>query len=587
MGIPSPVGLDKWRAKIQKLISVITHVTVQGRRQKAEVPADIKGKGVDQPSEFYMSVANQPATRPQVPAPAPAPSEPPITLVPDVAKPDAVELGAEKPPTGAAGSLATPEAADSRSAQIVNNQDEDMSNQGRAENSAPHVEESVGKGKDSGVSMGENATLDQPLAPAQLEKLGSVGQPGEGNRPQGSAQVHHSALVSSSMPMTVLQSSTTTGDIAVMVPLSKLERVRTLRFRNSDTVNAREVVPSERDKEKLRQFSSFVGTPNQLTLFGRRLPECHRYLVEIDESAGGVRTYVCIEGLSNDDDIRDFHAVMCQRSCRKYYDPWHLCFRKCSVTRTASEDNTISAEKQEHAPTLCGSLLTTTRGKESWTSTIGGLIEVDGRLCALTTSHSPREASCVSSTSTYASAASRFSEADYPDDVGSVLVLVDDEKSTASTQATRNNKPAKGTAGKSESWTLGDIHQTLEGDDWRLVHIPKSSTYLNYLGHFHLDKLATHELDLSNSPSSAAREPRLRYLMDYVEKPSAHPVTIKTGVTGYHSGKISLGSSFLDGKDGPMEVWTVHLAGSGIPTIPPLFFRHSLAILFSLLDVTG
>jgi len=333
--------------------------------------------------------------------------------------------------------------------------------------------------------------------------------------------------------------------IPVQVPLSILERVRFLRFESSTNVRAHEVSPSPRDKEKLVTFASYVGTGNQTVLFGRQLPQCHVYLVQIEEGSTLDLTYsICIEGQFTDADTRDFYAVMSQRSCRKFYEPWKLCFRRVDVSYVASRRYLLYSDPDRK--TLCGTIFRTTDStEESQVSTIGGLIQVDGQLVAITTAHHPPDPGPDASPSLFASPATTLTGEDFPDDLESALVIVVEEPY-------KGNIPLKPTPDVWTSNSLGTTEVLEEGDDWCLVQVPE-------------------EQRLPNCISS------LQFGLDYITQlepdPPLREVIIQAGVSGVHSGLTSPTSSFLLGRGDPQEVWTVNLDAQtdGIQYFTPCF----------------
>jgi hypothetical protein len=367
-----------------------------------------------------------------------------------------------------------------------------------------------------------------------------------------------------------------TPSIPVQVPMSKLERVKRLKLVSSNIVNAREVPTTDRDKEKLRTFSSFVSSANQPTLFGRQLPQCHRYLVQIDESHFGgkpVQTYICIEGLTEVADIRDFHAVMSQRIYRKYYEPWKLCFKKCEVTPQASLwEQTYHICTDSDEDTLCGALINTEMNGEGWISTIGGLVEVDGALFALTTSHLPYKPEPEGSGTSLTSPIETLVENDFADDVEPALVIVFEDRdhsppNTEMDQTKANRIPVI-------FWPNIDATTVAEeGDDWRLIPVTNEYKLPNYVRSTQLEMLDDIAVGASQLPK--------KYITDCSNSPSSAPVIVKAGVTGDQVGVVSLNSSFLDGKEGSQEVWVVHLSNFGMKYSSPhlgkngLFFNRS------------
>ncbi|EAQ90387.1 predicted protein [Chaetomium globosum CBS 148.51] len=300
---------------------------------------------------------------------------------------------------------------------------------------------------------------------------------------------------------TVSPTATTIPTIPVQVPVSKLERVRTLKFRSRLKLNAQEIALSTAELNKLRAFSAFVGTANQRTLFGRQLPPCHRYAVSIELDGSGAQTYIWIDGLTRAEDIRDFHAVISQRKYRKYYEPWKLCFKMVEVSYTSGEEVDLDLGHDEL--TLCETLLREVRSGETRISTIGGLLEIDGCLVALTTSFAPPRLPFGSEQDgegdvTVSSIATTLNDVDFPEDISEALVFKGD-KSTIHLVAPP---------------TIGD-GKARDSDA-----NPASMLQPNLAARI--------------SPAHPSRH----YITDFCRNPSLASVKVRAGASGPHSGTI-------------------------------------------------
>ncbi|KAH6637161.1 hypothetical protein F5144DRAFT_611768 [Chaetomium tenue] len=366
---------------------------------------------------------------------------------------------------------------------------------------------------------------------------------------------------------TVVPAATTVPTIPVQVPVSKLERVRTLKFRSRLELNAQEIGLSTAEFNKLRAFSAFVGTANQRTLFGRQLPPCHRYAVSIELDGSGAQTYICIDGLTREEDIRDFHAVMSQRKYRKYYEPWKLCFKMVEISYTSGEDVDLDLGHDEL--TLCGTLLREVRFGETRISTIGGLLEVDGCLVALTTSFAPCRLPFGSEQDgegdvTVSSVATTLNDIDFPEDIAEALVFKGEKSATyLVTPPTINDEKAKDSDANPASMfqpniaariSPAHVHGKLghKADCWL---IPVRSQY------------ALPNMVWFDNPVDKDQQPSRHYITDFCRNPSLASVKVRAGASGAHSGTMSVGPSLIDGEDEPLEVWTLHL-DDGTDLIP-------------------
>src|SRR6266699_5624437 len=79
--------------------------------------------------------------------------------------------------------------------------------------------------------------------------------------------------------------STPAGRVLVQIPLSKLERVRSIRLAGSDVARAEEVEEeSAANREKLRKLAIHLASPrDQIALFGKELPQWKLFSVRVTE----------------------------------------------------------------------------------------------------------------------------------------------------------------------------------------------------------------------------------------------------------------------------------------------------------------
>ncbi|KAK4209807.1 hypothetical protein QBC37DRAFT_390965 [Rhypophila decipiens] len=356
-----------------------------------------------------------------------------------------------------------------------------------------------------------------------------------------------------------------TSTVPVTVKFSKLERIRQMEFRSSKQVKAREIPLSKTEVEKLRTFSEFVGTPNQIALFGKQLPQCHRYAVQLELDGSKPQTYICIEGLRKNEDIRDFYAVMSQKKYRKYYEPWKICFRMVEVSKSAApvshgqDVEEVAALSQimlrRRDLTLCGSLVKAKTRDGERISTVGGIIQIGSDLFALTTAHSHLASDSTSSTlAASSSPAQTLNDKDFPDAVENILVVSEDMDLHQ-----ENFKPAK------VNWE--DLPQVEEfitlkvyedhRDDWCLIPLPQEYQLPNI------------EWSYKHNPPTVFTEVHTEYpghlsVHSYIHSMYGHSSYpsfpgLVPGAPAFPSfpGLVAAAPSFLDGEQGPIEVWAV------------------------------
>lgn len=125
------------------------------------------------------------------------------------------------------------------------------------------------------------------------------------------------------------------------------------------------------------------------------LTKPHRMLPEIDVKLARIQvaelaikngTWMCIAGLKKEKDILQFHAFWRRRGNKKSA-PFKICYHPVRIEQTARATCAMKAMSDR---TLCGALIVVeTSNLGQRTSTIGGLLKVNGKFFALTTRHLP------------------------------------------------------------------------------------------------------------------------------------------------------------------------------------------------------
>ncbi|KAK7447870.1 hypothetical protein Landi51_06674 [Colletotrichum acutatum] len=135
--------------------------------------------------------------------------------------------------------------------------------------------------------------------------------------------------------------------------------------------------------------------------YGRQFPVINLSLVSIEysrwqqlsmlaQSRSVPNTHICISGFEKSEDIRAFDRLMSKTGYKHLYSPLKLCYEKRRIIRSAM--SSLPDISPSFTRTLCGGLATFEDPNGSLrTSTIGGLIEVNGQTFALTTSHHPED----------------------------------------------------------------------------------------------------------------------------------------------------------------------------------------------------
>jgi hypothetical protein len=350
----------------------------------------------------------------------------------------------------------------------------------------------------------------------------------------------------------------------ISMPLGLRERLKTWNLLSALQLTADEnVIFGSSDIERLKQFSHFLYQNGSALFHGLPSRNLVLTLVAVTGPSSSWKC-ICIKGLTKESEITSFHAVLSQRSVRAHYKPWKLCYDK-SLVETAASVATYQTNTSEVTQTLCGTLLRTEQpGKGTWISTIGGIIEVDGKFFAVTSAHHPNHSDAISDESIldFASGSPGTSVADtlvekgvLDTDVEPALIIDTWKKQEHGVELVNAmgaasvvvSKPPKPT----NPFFWPDLNTTVrEGFDWRLLTVDEEHQLPNCIPF-------QQSTEGEQTPATA---PSPIYLTANPLDLSKRAVYILAGVSGVCQGMLSNNVSFLNlGNDRPQIVWSVKL----------------------------
>jgi hypothetical protein len=361
----------------------------------------------------------------------------------------------------------------------------------------------------------------------------------------------------------------------VQLPLPMRERLKSWNLSSSLHLIADENAEFQSaDFERLKQFIHFLDE-NCPALFHGRLARnlCFTLVAISPSSTLGSSTsspYICVKGLMKESEITSVHTVLSQRSVRAHYKPLRLCYDK-SLVETAASGATYQTNTSEVPETLCGTLLRTEqRGKGVWMSTIGGIIEIDGKFFVMTTSHHPSTADTTSDESVEgsmsetedSSVADTLVEKNSLDaDIEPALIIdtwkeqerPDDVVDSATTEPLQFTEPPRPT--NPFFWPDFAPETVAEGSDWRILVVEEKLQLPNSIPFQQRS-----EGNSQQQQTSARAQTHRRYLEAYPTEPSRRPVCIMAGISGLCSGLLSSNVSFLTLRgERSRAVWSVKL----------------------------
>ncbi|KAJ8133419.1 hypothetical protein O1611_g198 [Lasiodiplodia mahajangana] len=378
----------------------------------------------------------------------------------------------------------------------------------------------------------------------------------------------------------------------IHIPRGKLDLLRKIRIAGPETIKIEDAVFSAVHREKLRKFLGVLGSKkDQIELFGKELPLCRAYLVQVIEGTADPAPYICIQGLKNAADITRIHSAMSHKRYRALYDPLRLCYETSDLSHIGNPESPETPQSSSHTTsrggsslpvgflspipefpsqllpdtglqtcyeylpvaddrTYCGALSRTFANGKISLSTFGGLVEVDGTTCLMTCQHGFSELS----TSTIPSLSDTLAESDVPPKVEGPLVfcsrdIYNDPGNLSHDVSEEETRLASlGTFGETGWKSLSIGGAIRKGREWCLVPMPGHSILPNFI-----------ERPNSKKGKSTS-EPEIFYLDQVAEPEPGHVTYISyADCSGFISGNTSF--LFGGGTEGALEVWTVVMEG--------------------------
>lgn len=310
---------------------------------------------------------------------------------------------------------------------------------------------------------------------------------------------------------------------------------------------------TEQENEKLRQFQIAYDANRTIWFRGKRMPSIIFELVALSSDGAGsvlggsTQTSICVRGLRSGDDIKKFHEVMSQSAIRRLYSGLWLSYDRTLIKRPARE---VEGE-YDHLPsslgeTLCGArLVTRIAGHRERSSTIGGIIEVGGKLYAMTSSHAPEdeeeEAASGIASLVDGSNSSTLAEANYDDDFEPALIL----DLPLPTNPVRGEDAAETPSHFWPTLSVTGSAREHQNGDWRLIPLAASHCFPN-------------SVPRPSDHSSTAKPTYIREPLS--TSPSRRHVSILAGFSGLCQGTLLSSPAFLSIRGAtPTTVWTIVL----------------------------
>lgn len=297
-------------------------------------------------------------------------------------------------------------------------------------------------------------------------------------------------------------------------------------------------------EEKYLRFESFFrdqskslkGLPRDLLIWPERA-------LRPSTNGSGVIAYIRLVGFRRWKHVKACNKLLSSKDWASMYSPpLRLCY---DIQPSGLQLNAGPRDARllglQPLETLCGSLVLVGSGEDERTVTVGGLIEVNQKSWAITTSHLP----CPSSGPTSEDAEIDDEDSDFGDDLDSALdpALITMPRDEGQNDKPRGDSPGvSGDIATGPSTILGQIGP--EGNDWALIPIDEPT------------------LRLPNSFCPMGSGQAI-YLSQEADKPSSDLIWAIAGVTGSFQARMSPARIQIPLPSGVwVNVWKVKFEGS-------------------------
>lgn len=247
-----------------------------------------------------------------------------------------------------------------------------------------------------------------------------------------------------------------------------LERVDWIKL-SGDTVQAVATFRGLEDAEaKYQEFESFIRAEAKYLNLPEGCKPFERVLIQGNKAGSKPCPYIRLHNFRTQEDVREYHSALSERKVKQqYYPPLRLCYQIQKMRLQAADTGTHIGE--DPGETLCGKTAVIEDGDTRRLVTIGGLIQVDNKLYAMTSGHNASSGDDMQGVSgTDSSSGISIDYAEYDVDIESALICGEPE-----TTSDADWQPHPGVHNDQhrsvpESATLRFRGSSMAGDDWSL-----------------------------------------------------------------------------------------------------------------------
>ncbi|KAJ0121939.1 hypothetical protein J7T55_002449 [Diaporthe amygdali] len=247
-----------------------------------------------------------------------------------------------------------------------------------------------------------------------------------------------------------------------------LERVNWTKLRGDSVEEVATFRELEDAETKFQEFESFIRAEGKYLGLPEGCKPFERVLIQGSMAGSKPCPYIRFTNFRTEEDVRRYHAALSKRKVKhQYHPPLRLCYEIQRLKYHAA--NAGVHFEGDPDKTLCGKTAMIEDAGTRRLITIGGVIQVDKKLYAMTAGHAATAADELKNTSETESSFGPYSDdAEYDDDVESALICGGPgTNSDAGWQPHRDshNDEHQNT---SESAALTFHGSSMSGDDWSL-----------------------------------------------------------------------------------------------------------------------
>lgn len=235
-----------------------------------------------------------------------------------------------------------------------------------------------------------------------------------------------------------------------------------------DTVQQVAIFQEPEDAEiKFQEFESFIRAEGRNLGLPEGCKPFERVLIWGEKPGSKPCPYISFTNFRTEEDVRRYHAALSKRKVRQqYYPPLRLCYEIQKISYHAAS---ASLHLQGNpGDTLCGKPATIEVDGEQRAVTIGGMIQIDNKLYAMTAGHSatPNQADQDEPASGHSN--DDVDDSGYDDDIEPALIRGGPNTTHDVQSQPRPNRRNKLWKARMGSIALNFEGSSMTGDDWSL-----------------------------------------------------------------------------------------------------------------------